>query len=212
MRDYFQLDVDLVSLYENWSSRDDTFKRVSSNYSGVRILRQDPVENLFSFICSSNNNIKRIGSMIEKMSQTYGEFLMELDGYKYHDFPLVSKLADERVESQLREMGFGYRAKYINQSAKKILDEHETADWLFSLRKLSHEEARRELLQLPGIGPKVADCICLMSLDKTESIPVDTHVQQIAEKLYGLKGKGKSLTGKLYQDIGSNSLQWDSGI
>ena len=59
LKDYFQLDVDLESLYQQWSLADPNFQKIAKNYVGVRMLRQDPVENLFAFICSSNNNIQR---------------------------------------------------------------------------------------------------------------------------------------------------------
>jgi N-glycosylase/DNA lyase len=59
LKDYFQLDVDLVPLYITWSAQDPVFEQLSHTYTGIRMLRQDPVENLFSFICSSNNNIQR---------------------------------------------------------------------------------------------------------------------------------------------------------
>lgn len=60
MKDYFQWDVDLTTLYKQWSQSDPNFDKIAGQYVGVRMLRQDPVENLFSFICSSNNNIQRL--------------------------------------------------------------------------------------------------------------------------------------------------------
>ena len=64
LNDYFQLDVDLEPLYQKWSGIDPVFETIALNYPGVRMLRQDPVENLFSFICSSNNNIQRISGTV----------------------------------------------------------------------------------------------------------------------------------------------------
>ncbi len=68
LKDYFQLDIDLKSLYKQWSLADPNFKKVARNYVGVRMLRQDPVENLFAFICSSNNNIQRLVSSTDPLS------------------------------------------------------------------------------------------------------------------------------------------------
>lgn len=48
LNDYFQLDVDLVALYDEWSARDHVFAKVRSRFEGIRILRQDPWENLIS--------------------------------------------------------------------------------------------------------------------------------------------------------------------
>ena len=164
------------------------------------MLRQDPLETLFSFICSSNNNIERISGMVEKLCVKYGDFILEFEGTKYYTFPSPTVLARERVESDLRTLGFGYRAKYIHQTAKLLTSKPE--GWLDGLRKMSYSEAHAELMSLPGVGAKVADCVCLMSLDKMEAIPVDTHVWQIANRDYKLKLTSKSLTTRVYNEIG----------
>lgn len=64
IQDYFNLSVNLAGLYEKWSSRDSHFKETAPKFVGIRMLRQDPWENLISFICSSNNNIIRISQMV----------------------------------------------------------------------------------------------------------------------------------------------------
>ncbi|EDO37002.1 predicted protein [Nematostella vectensis] len=204
LTDYFQLNIDLQDLYDKWSAADINFSKVSKSFTGIRTLRQEPVENLFSFICSSNNNISRITSMIEKMCSKYGEKVASVDGIDYFSFPTVSSLADPKVEQDLRSMGFGYRAKFINKSAQLII-EYGGQDWLLSLRKQSYQDAHSALCKLPGIGSKVADCVCLMSLDKHSAIPVDTHVWQITAKCYMPNLlKNKTLTDKLYLQIGDH--------
>ena len=152
--DYFQLNVKLKDLYETWCLRDPAFKKVSEIFSGVRILRQDPTENLFSFICSSNNHISRISGMVEKLCTHYGRHVCQLEGKDYFTFPTVQALAADEVESKLRDLGFGYRAKFIHESAKYIVNNHDS-DWLNSLRETPYEEAKRELLKLHGVGAKV---------------------------------------------------------
>jgi N-glycosylase/DNA lyase len=141
LRDYFQLDVDLLKLYSRWSELDPYFSRISKLFPGVRALRQDPIENLFSFICSSNNNISRITGMIEKLCVLYGEKLTEVDGVEYFSFPNVNALSDSKVEGQLRAHGFGYRAKFIQQSAKAI--QEKGTDWLGGLRHVDYEIAHK---------------------------------------------------------------------
>ncbi|KXJ25101.1 N-glycosylase/DNA lyase [Exaiptasia diaphana] len=201
LRDYFQLDVDVLKLYNKWAEHDPYFKKIASDFSGIRALRQDPIENLFSFICSSNNNISRITGMVEKLCTMYGEKVAKVDGTQYYSFPSVGSLAGPKVEEQLRKQGFGYRAKYIYQSAKMIVDKG--VEWLYNLKNVDYEQARQDLMELPGVGAKVADCVCLMSLDKTSAIPVDTHVWQVTAKYYIPNlSKTKSLTDKLYKQIG----------
>lgn len=104
----------------------------------------------------------------------YGLRLGELDGVQYYDFPPPEKLATAGVEQRLRDLGFGYRAKYIANTARIIANE-KSLEWLHGLRKEPYKVAHEALLQLSGVGPKVADCVCLMSMDKTEAVPVDTH-------------------------------------
>ncbi|XP_067660776.1 N-glycosylase/DNA lyase-like isoform X2 [Haliotis asinina] len=204
LRDYFQLSVNLGKLYKSWSAADHNFKKISSSFQGIRMLRQDPVENLFSFICSSNNHISRSSSMVEKLCDEYGKEITEVDGKSYHSFPQISALAASGVEAKLRELGFGYRAKYINVTAKYICENH-SEEWLYSLRNMPYEDTKRELMKLCGVGAKVADCVCLMSMDKPGSIPVDTHVWHIAARHYIPKLQhSKSLTDKLYKEIGDS--------
>ncbi|KAF8610687.1 DNA glycosylase [Ceratobasidium sp. AG-I] len=212
LRDYFQLDIDLEKLYSQWNESDPVFKKVAPRFVGIRILRQDPWENLVSFICSQNNHISRITSMVHSLCIHYSPPLcssLELPGLPldsaWHPFPPPSALADPKTESKLRELGFGYRAKYIQKTAAMLCEKHEDPmKMLLGLRKLPTSEAREQLLEFHGVGPKVADCILLMSLDKAEVVPVDTHVQQIATKMYGFKsraGQSKAMNPKLYSEI-----------
>ncbi|KAI7797466.1 N-glycosylase/DNA lyase [Triplophysa rosa] len=203
LRDYFQLDVKLEDLYRHWSAVDLHFKQIANVFTGVRMLRQDPGECLFSFICSSNNHISRIQGMIDRLCQTLGTPLCTLDDVAYHDFPPLPVLSDASVEMRLRDLGFGYRARFLQQSAQLIVNSH-GPDWLKSLRSVAYLQARDALRALPGVGLKVADCVCLMSLDKAEAVPVDTHVWQISKRDYNCAAGSsqKTLTDKVYKDIG----------
>ncbi|KAK2718045.1 N-glycosylase/DNA lyase-like [Artemia franciscana] len=198
--DYFQFNVPLVPLYDAWSQADEKFKKLALRYQGVRMLRQDPVENVFSFICSSNNNIQRISSMVEHLCSSYGKQIAVYNGQKVYSFPELSSLMDESVERNLRTLGFGYRAKYI-QKAAEIIEQRGGRSWLVNLRNVPYVEAKASLVSIPGIGEKVADCICLMSLDKTCAIPVDTHVFQIAKTYLPALAEKKSVTHRIYSEI-----------
>uniref|UniRef100_A0A8D8WVR4 N-glycosylase/DNA lyase n=1 Tax=Cacopsylla melanoneura TaxID=428564 RepID=A0A8D8WVR4_9HEMI len=351
LRDYFRLDETLQELYKEWSSKDAFFKKTCAEFVGIRMLNQDLVENLFSFLCSSNNNIARISGMIDKMCTEYGTLIhtlnqdhdteegtlqneavksigdvckqepdlkydvkdeqnevignlmkssrgskgtkkvkteendeitnnnecrrttrgsrksetatngkshvvdvksdlkskeikatgggrgrnqisvnndetnkpgsetkfsgqrnienknkstsgtKETDGRKFYSFPTVQALAKPAVEAKLRELGFGYRAKFIQKSAEYI-EQNGGEAWLETLRGMNYEQARQELQKLPGIGAKVADCICLMSLSHLSSVPVDTHVYQIAVNHYQFnKLATKTLTSAAYDSI-----------
>ena len=62
------------------------------------MLRQDPTENLFSFICSSNNNIQRIGGMVETLRRRYGKYVGDAEGMQWHQFPTLEALSREGIE------------------------------------------------------------------------------------------------------------------
>lgn len=219
---YLNLTPNLTSLYAQWSSADANFAKKAPKFTGIRILRQDAWEALIGFICSSNNNIARISQMMHKLCIHYGPLLGHLDGEAYHDFPKPEDLAKEGVEAKLRELGFGYRARYLYQTACMVVEKEE--GWLDGLRnpeapilgveakdggewkaegRDGYRAAHEALITLQGVGPKVADCGCLMGLGWGEAVPVDTHVWQIAQKDYKFgRGKHSSLTKATYDAVG----------
>lgn len=203
--EYFQLDVDLAEAYAGWEKAHEHFRKITNgNFRGIRVLNQDPVENLFSFICSQNNHISRISSLVEKLAKLYGTHIADFEGFSYYNFPAIESLAREGVESNLRTNGFGYRAKFINRSAQEIIDEKGGVEWFKELRESDYQTVKERLMTLTGIGPKVADCICLMSLKKLDAIPVDTHIYKIARTEYRIPDcSSKTVTRAVYEKIGN---------
>lgn len=223
IKHYLNLTPNLTELYQQWSASDANFAKKAPKFTGVRILKQDAWEALVGFICSSNNNIVRISQMISKLCLHYGPLLGHVDDEPYHDFPRPEALAQEGVEATLRSLGFGYRAKYLHQTACMVASKPD--GWLDSLRnpespilgakpkpsgewaaegREGYRAAHEQLLTLQGVGPKVADCVCLMGLGWGEAVPVDTHVWQIAQRDYKFgKGKHASLTKQTYDAVGS---------
>ncbi|ROT37273.1 DNA glycosylase [Sodiomyces alkalinus F11] len=221
LRHYLSLKLDLGSLYEQWSAADPNFRKRAPKFEGVRILSQDAWETLIAFICSSNNNISRISQMVLKLCQHYGPLIGHVGGEAFHDFPTPEALCAKEVEAHLRELGFGYRAKYIVQTARIVAHERPKG-WLDSLTNpdnpnfrrapeadglpsATYKEAHEKLLELTGVGPKVADCVCLMGLGWGEAVPVDTHVWQIAQRDYKFgKAKAKTLNKAMYDAVGDH--------
>lgn len=225
IKDYFNLSVSVVDLYKQWSKCDPHFaKTIEANgesFKGIRMLRQDPWENLCSFICSSNNNIKRISQMVENLCTHFGTFLGEVDGIKYYDFPTPQQLAKPETEEKLRALGFGYRAKYIQKTAVILCEKDDAMKYLETLRTASYKDAHNALLEFSGVGPKVANCVCLMSLDKHDCVPVDTHVWQIATRDYKFRGKSKTASGNksdyeaitlLFQNLWGKYAGWAHSV
>ncbi|KZT60458.1 DNA glycosylase [Calocera cornea HHB12733] len=208
LRDYFQLAIDLPTLYADWARADAAFARLAPSLPGIRLLRQDPWACLLSFICSQNNHISRITSMVHALPAEYAPVLLEYPlptggTAQYRPFPEPEALTGPGVEHRLRQLGFGYRAKYIVGTSAALQGKRPSArDHLAALRAAPLPEARAALLALPGVGPKVADCVLLMSLDQPAVVPVDTHVHQLAVRHYGLKpAAAKGMTPALYLQI-----------
>ena len=151
---YFQLDVDFSELCSQWSASDELIKTAAGN--GVRILWQDPLETLIGFICSSNNNISRISLMMNRLCATYGQPVGEYADQTFYSFPSLKVLTTDKVEAKLKELGFGYRARYVAQAAVYVMAQSVGEDWLTSLYECSYQDAWTQLQQIPGVGPKVA--------------------------------------------------------
>ncbi|KAJ2783025.1 8-oxoguanine glycosylase ogg1 [Coemansia javaensis] len=186
LRDYFQLQTSVVELCERWAL-------VDSGFSGwraadARILRQPVAENLLTFIASSNNNIKRITMLVARLCERYGAPIDTAKG-RFFTCPSIADIArDPDVAATLRALGFGYRAQYYAKTVGLLCAEHPGDDgperFLEGLRGADAAAARAALMRLPGVGPKVADCVCLMSLDKPGTVPIDTHMWQVAQRRY----------------------------
>jgi len=182
VRDYLRLDIDLISLTQNFAALDTAIVPSIQAFPGLRVLRQDPVECLFSFLCTSAAPLHRIRRSVEGLSRTYGASRPAPAGADYYSFPSIDDLASASVED-MKALGLGYRARYVKATAIQLQDLG-GADYLLDLRTKPYADAKAGLLPFTGIGEKIADCICLFSMDKDEAIPVDTHIRQIVERHY----------------------------
>jgi N-glycosylase/DNA lyase len=120
--------------------------------------------------------------MLQRLSEKYGE-KRSFDGLKFYLFPAIDKLANSS-EDKLRECGLGFRAKYVLATARKIYEENLN---LQNLKALPYLQARKKLLEYPGVGLKVADCVLLFSLNKMEAFPVDVWVKRVILNHYADK-------------------------
>ena len=173
VRYYFGLNDDLAQISQ-CIGKDNYVRRALRRFEGLRIVRQVPWECLISFICATYKNIAAIEQMLSKLSVKFGEKKV-FDGYDFYIFPTVEKLAFASGNA-LQECGLGYRAKYVQATAKKIHDENINLE---KLKSMPYSEARKVLLEFPGVGLKVTDCVLLFSLEKTEAFPVDVWVKRV---------------------------------
>ncbi len=179
--EYFDLDRDYENIKNKLSKIDDNLKNSIKYGSGIRILNQDLWETLISFIISANNNIPRIKGIIDRLSKNYGNRII-WNGEEYYTFPTPDQLAKASVEN-LRKLGLGFRDVRVYETTKIINENKLKLKQL--LREKDTEKLREELLEFPGVGPKVADCIMLFScLKRLEVFPIDVWVRRVMNELY----------------------------
>ena len=168
--------------------------------TGIRVLQQEPFETLVTFILSANNNIKRISGIVERLCEKAGERVF-FRNREHALFPAPAAVAALTVD-ELKMLGAGYRAPFVKASAKRVANGYD----LEALRYLPLEQARKELLTFPGVGPKVADCVLLFSLGHTEAFPVDVWIARAMKSIYfeGDSPKRKELE-KTIRTLGSES-------
>ena len=154
-------------------------ERAINKFWGMRLLNQELWETIASFIISQNNNMARIRGIIRKLAERFGEKLT-LDGYVDYTFPTPQILADAGID-EIFLCGTGYRAKYLWNAANNIVNGELVLD---VLKQMKYEDAKQELMQLEGVGEKVADCICLFSLGHLTALPVDVWIKRIFERIY----------------------------
>ena len=178
LQSYLRLDDDIEAIYAE-ISRDPRVAEMIDRYPGLRLLRIDPWECLVSFICSANSNIPRIHLVVERMSEAYGD-PVEIDGHIRHSFPSPPQLA-AAGEMELRRLGLGFRAPYVDKTANLVA---EGALDLDELVRIPYLEAKARLMECPGIGSKIADCIAVFSLEKLEAFPIDVWVRRALGEWY----------------------------
>ena len=181
IENYFGLDDDLQKIRAK-IGKDEHIRKAIRELWGLRVVRQDPWECLISYICATYKSITAIKNVLLKLSKKFGKKIL-LDGYDFYTFPTSQKLA-KTAESDLMECGLGYRAKYVLETSKKIVDNDCNLE---GLKKMPYQQAKKELVNFPGVGLKVADCILLFSLARGEAFPVDVWVKRVILKHYAAR-------------------------
>lgn len=177
---YFDLETDYARIIASIDEEDVYLVSAAGFGSGIRILRQDLWEMIISFIISQQNNIRRIRRCIDLLCRQYGERKQTGKGVVYYGFPTPETLAGAEMED-LCACNLGYRSRYVHETAVSIRNGEVDLE---ALHGMDYPSARAELMKLCGVGAKVADCICLFALHKTEAFPVDTHIHQVLEARY----------------------------
>jgi len=175
---YFRLDDDLSQIYSR-IRRDRYVNEAVKSFYGLRLMRQDPWECLISYICATNKNIPAIKDMISNICVRFGKKI-HARNETFYTFPKPHALAEASLK-ELRLCKLGFRAERVKAASKLVSS---GAFDLEALKTLPYETAKKELMTLPGVGPKVADCVLLFSLGRLEAFPIDVWMKRIILEFY----------------------------
>lgn len=174
---YLALDEDYAA-FQNRLARNPILRQAVAFAPGIRVLRQPFFETLITFIISQNNNIPRIRGIVERLCALAGE---ECGGF--YSFPTPERLAALK-EEDLAPLRAGWRSAYLLDAARLValgrVDERE-------LMSLPTDLARERLMEIKGVGPKVADCVLLFACHRLEVCPMDVWMKR-AMALYFPRG------------------------
>lgn len=176
--DYFDLARD-YKMIKRAIDKDIHMKRAIEYGWGMRILRQDFYEILMTFIISANNNVARIKGIVSILSRLSKKSI-HFQGEEYFVFPNPKQIINGGIDA-LFESKMGYRARYILESSKMILEKPITRE---NLTCLNTDDAKKELMKFCGVGSKVAECVLLFSHSKFDVFPVDVWVKRVMQELY----------------------------
>lgn len=179
--DYFDMNRDYEKIKIKLRKIDEHMDKSIAYGDGIRLLNQDLWETIISFIISANNNIPRIKGIIERISKRYGNRI-KFNGEEYYTFPTPAQLSKASVED-LRNLGLGFRDVRVYETTQMVVNGKVNFEKLHSEKDT--QVVRDELLKLPGVGPKVADCILLFStLKRFDVFPIDVWVRRVMNDLY----------------------------
>lgn len=171
---FLSLDTDYTAL-KNRFAENTVMAKAIEFAPGIRVLNQDFFETLITFIISQNNNIPRIKQLCDRISERYGTKVGDTCA-----FPTPQQMKDI-TEEDYREMKFGFRAKYLADAVAKVINGEIEEE---KVKSLSYEEAQKYLMQIKGVGPKVADCILLFSCRQYRSFPKDVWIKKAMAQLF----------------------------
>ncbi len=195
--DFWNNYFDLYSDYEIAHKRmqQDEYLRESVDFGrGIRILRQEGWETLCSFIISQCNNIPRIKKIIKNLCEFIGE-KKQFEEEVYYTFPSAETVLELGLK-ELDKIKAGYRAAYLMSAAAAVSSGNLDLE---ALKNLSFSDAKKKLLKISGVGEKVANCVLLFGLNKTEAFPEDVWIK-------------KALKEKLSPDFNPQSLGEYAGL
>ena len=189
----------------SYLKKDKVVKKALGTFPGIRLLRQDPFQCYISFIVSSNSNIPNIKTRLQNLCKKFGR-QKKIESKEFFVFP-EAKVISKASISEILGCGVGYRAKAIKNASDMVVKNEIDFE---NLKKMNYHDAKQELLKVLGIGNKVADCILLFSLEKSEAFPLDRWMLRILQKYYSNRFQltTKTITNNSYDDIHQKIVEY----
>lgn len=191
---HLRADDDIVAIHEGLS-KDPVMATGVEALKGLRLVKMDEWECLVSYVLATFANIPRISKMVERLSSEYGDRITN----EVHAFPTIDQLREASVD-QLRACGLGYRAEHV-VGVCRLMDERR----LDRMRNMPDHGLREALLELPGVGDKVADCVSLFGFGRLSAFPVDVWMERALSRLYGIEGSYRRLRMFAAERFGANA-------
>ncbi len=174
----FRLDDNMDKIYKA-IAKDSQVSEAIARYYGMRLTLNDPWETTLCFIISQFNNVKRIRLIVSNIVERFGNVVYSDGKITVKSFPTSEELKNA-TDSELRALGTGFRSKYITSAAAFCTDNIN----LYKLNANNYEKLKSRLMEIDGVGEKVADCIALMGYGNLSAFPTDVWIKRTMEKLY----------------------------
>jgi N-glycosylase/DNA lyase len=210
LMDIFSLNDDLNDFYD-FLRKDSELKPTIDFCSGLRLFKaHDPFECIISSISSANCSIIRWNRSIRDIKSKWGEEYKSNSNTWYtfpspdilknvpeHDLEEMDRCEtnlpdDHSFEKNLKSCGVGYRAKFMIKTAEIVQNKIN----IDTIHKMSYNNAFETMLDLPGVGPKVADCILFYGFGFKEAFPVDVWIGRIVSEMYFQRKEIKPLKAR----------------
>ena len=186
IREYLDLNRDYISIIENIKECDDVLGKYLDKSIGLKMIKQDPIECIVSYIISQNNSVRNIKNSLYLIIYKFGDKVIFLNK-EYYLFPSIDKLSKISLE-EFRECKVGFRDRYLVDIISDIVENRLNVNYIF---EMNSEDSLRYLMSFRGIGMKVASCILLFAYGKYDVYPIDTWVKKYMDVNYGIKDERK---------------------
>jgi len=184
IKEYLDLNRDYLKIIENIKKMDSKLGSVIDKSLGLKMIKQEPLECIISYVISQNNSVRNIQNSLNLISKYYGEEVIFKDK-TYYLFPKLDKLVNI-IESEFRECKVGFRDKYLVNIIRAISTDKLDINKIY---EMNSKDAIDYLINFKGIGMKVASCILLFAYQKFDVFPIDTWVKKFMKEDYNIEGE-----------------------